>query len=120
MATAAAINEDKEESDEESIDTHEHGTDVDPRQEDDEQVDDSGSDDSSIDNDRSQQGEMNDIDTSLLTVQSLAIAEEKARARVRRQLDEQKRKNGKKGAFRSRNSNKTYVKGKRVMNDVGY
>lgn len=120
MATAAAINEDKEESDEESIDTHEHGTDVDPRQEDDEQVDDSGSDDSSIDNDRSQQDEMNDIDTSLLTVQSRAIAEEKARARVRRQLDEQKRKNGKKGAFRSRNSNKTYVKGKRVMNDVGY
>jgi RIO kinase 2 len=43
--------------------------------------------------------------------------EEKAKARVRRQLEEQKKKGQRKGAFRSRNSNKSYVKGKRVMQD---
>jgi hypothetical protein len=62
----------------------------------------------------------NIVDTSLLQSQRRAIAEEKARARVRRQLDDAKKKRGKQGAFRSRNSNKTYVKGKRVMNDIGY
>jgi RIO kinase 2 len=60
------------------------------------------------------------VDSSILNAQSRAAAEEKARARVRRQLEEQKKKNGRKGAFRSGNSNKTYVKGKRVMNDIGY
>lgn len=60
------------------------------------------------------------VDASIFTAQSRAAAEEKARTRVHRQLEEQKKKNGRKGAFRSGNSNKTYVKGKRVMNDVGY
>ena len=60
------------------------------------------------------------VDSSIFTAESRAAAEEKARARVHRQLEEQKKKNGRKGAFRSGNSNKTYVKGKRVMNDVGY
>lgn len=60
------------------------------------------------------------VDMSLLQTQRRAIAEEKARARVRRQLEDAKKKRGKQGAFRSRNSNKTYVKGKRVMNDIGY
>lgn len=44
---------------------------------------------------------------------------ERAKERVRRQLDDQRRKARKKGAFKSRNSNKTYIKGKRVMNEFG-
>lgn len=76
------------------------------------------SDNDSTSDDRQEQ--VSQIDTSLLEAQSRAKAEEKARARVRRQLEDQKKRNGKKGAFRSRNSNKTYVKGKRVVNDVGY
>lgn len=67
-----------------------------------------------------QEHDLTVIDTSLLQAQSRAAAEEKARARVRRQLEDAKKKRGKQGAFRSKNSNKTYVKGKRVMNDVGY
>ena len=49
---------------------------------------------------------------------SYAEAEQRARERVKRQIEENKRKAGKKGAFKSRNKNKTYVKGKRVMNDT--
>lgn len=45
--------------------------------------------------------------------------EQKAKARVKKQLEDQKKKGKKKGAFRSRNSNKSYVKGKRVMQDFG-
>ncbi|CAB9513346.1 protein kinase RIO2 [Seminavis robusta] len=46
--------------------------------------------------------------------------EEKAKQRVRKQLEEQKKKGKKKGAFRAtRNQNKRYVKGKRVMDDFG-
>ena len=48
---------------------------------------------------------------------SHAEAEQKARERVRRHLDDRKRASGRKGAFKSRNSNKSYAKGKRVMND---
>jgi hypothetical protein len=50
---------------------------------------------------------------------SYAEAEQRARERVRRHLEENKRKSGRKGAFKSRNSNKSYSKGKRVMNDFG-
>jgi hypothetical protein len=46
-------------------------------------------------------------------------AEEMARLRVRRHLEEQKRNKTKRQAFRSRNSNKTFVKGKRVFQDFG-
>jgi hypothetical protein len=49
---------------------------------------------------------------------SYAEAEQRARERVKRHMEENKRKAGKKGAFKSRNKNKTYVKGKRVMNDT--
>lgn len=73
----------------------------------------------SVSSDRNEE-ERQEIDLSLLEAQSRAVAEEKARARVRRQIEEEKRKRSQKGAFRSRNSNKTYVKGKRVMNDIGY
>mmetsp|Transcript_26468 Transcript_26468/g.37320 ORF Transcript_26468/g.37320 Transcript_26468/m.37320 type:complete len:566 (-) Transcript_26468:44-1741(-) len=48
-----------------------------------------------------------------------AAAEEKAKARVRYHLEDRKKKGGRKNAFRSRNTNKTYVKGKRVMKDDG-
>ena len=45
--------------------------------------------------------------------------EDKAKARVRKQLEEQKKKGRRKGAFRSGNSNKNYVKGKRILQDFG-
>lgn len=45
--------------------------------------------------------------------------EEIARSRVRKQLEDRKRKEKKHGAFRKGNSNKTYEKGKRVVNDFG-
>lgn len=50
--------------------------------------------------------------TALLSREEI---EERARRKVRRQLDEQKRKNRSRGAFRKGNSNKSYLKGKRVM-----
>ena len=43
---------------------------------------------------------------------------EHAKDRVRRQLEEDKRKSRRQGAFRKGNKNKTYVKGKRVMSDA--
>jgi RIO kinase 2 len=48
---------------------------------------------------------------------SYAEAEQRARERVRRHLDDRKKASSKKGAFKTRNSNKSYAKGKRVMND---
>ncbi|KAL7467808.1 hypothetical protein ACHAXS_008044, partial [Conticribra weissflogii] len=50
---------------------------------------------------------------------SYAEAEQRARERVRRHLEENKRKSSRKGAFKTRNSNKSFVKGKRVVNDFG-
>lgn len=50
---------------------------------------------------------------------SHAEVEHIARERVKKHLEDRKRASGKKGAFKSRNSNKSYVKGKRVMNDFG-
>jgi hypothetical protein len=43
---------------------------------------------------------------------------ERAKAQVRRQIEGQKRKDRKHGAFRKRNSNKTFVKGKRVFSEA--
>lgn len=45
--------------------------------------------------------------------------QEKARQRVKQQLETQKKKGRQRGAFRTRNSNKTYLKGKRVYQDFG-
>jgi hypothetical protein len=45
--------------------------------------------------------------------------QEQARLRVKQQLDSQKTKIRSRGAFHKRNSNKTYVKGKRVFEDIG-
>jgi RIO kinase 2 len=44
---------------------------------------------------------------------------ERAKERVRRQLEEERKKSRKKGAFRSGNRNKAYIKGKRVMAESG-
>jgi len=57
------------------------------------------------------------INASVVSRQSYAQAEAKARARVDQHLRDQKKKGRARGAFRSRNSNKTYEKGKRVWND---
>ena len=43
--------------------------------------------------------------------------EMEARNRVRKQIEEQKRKARKSGAFRTRNKNKSYVKGKRILRE---
>ena len=50
---------------------------------------------------------------------SHAEVEHIARERVKKHLEDRKRASGRKGAFKSRNSNKSYSKGRRVMNDFG-
>ncbi len=50
---------------------------------------------------------------------SHAEVEHIARERVKKHLEDRKRASSRKGAFKSRNSNKSYSKGKRVMNDFG-
>mmetsp|Transcript_37290 Transcript_37290/g.42594 ORF Transcript_37290/g.42594 Transcript_37290/m.42594 type:complete len:547 (+) Transcript_37290:171-1811(+) len=64
--------------------------------------------------------EFDDDQRSVFTEYSRAIAEEKARLRVKQQLEERKKKSSRKDAFRSRNSNKTFIKGKRVYNDSNF
>jgi RIO kinase 2 len=51
---------------------------------------------------------------------SRAEMEIQVRQRVHKQIEDDKKKSRKQGAFRKRNSNKTYVKGRRVMNDTGF
>jgi len=50
---------------------------------------------------------------------SFAEAEQRARERVRRHLEDRKRASGKRGAFKTRNSNKSFSKGKHVVADFG-
>ena len=57
------------------------------------------------------------ISRSDMTRLSRAELEQKVRERVQKQIEDEKRKARKQGAFRKRNSNKTYVKGKRVMSE---
>jgi RIO kinase 2 len=45
--------------------------------------------------------------------------QEQAKLRVQQQLETQKKKGRQRGAFRKRNSNKSYLKGKRVFTDLG-
>lgn len=56
---------------------------------------------------------------SRMSQRSHAEVEHIARERVKKHLEDRKRASGRKGAFKSRNSNKSYSKGKRVMNDFG-
>jgi len=63
---------------------------------------------------------MDDDQRTIFTERSRAVAEEEARRRVKQHLEERKKKNSKKGAFRSRNNNKTFIKGKRVYDDFGF
>jgi RIO kinase 2 len=49
-----------------------------------------------------------------LDEQHRLVAEERAKARARKQIEGQKRKQRRHGAFRKRNSSKTFVKGKRI------
>ncbi|GKY94418.1 hypothetical protein MPSEU_000407600 [Mayamaea pseudoterrestris] len=57
-------------------------------------------------------------DRSIMSMSREQI-QERARIRVRQHLDKQKLAVRQQGAFRKRNSNKTYIKGKRVMTDFG-
>lgn len=59
------------------------------------------------------------VDASLVHSMDHAQLMQHAKERVRRQLAEERKKNRKKGAFRSGNRNKSYVKGKRVLSDAG-
>jgi RIO kinase 2 len=59
------------------------------------------------------------VNTTQLANMSREQLQEQARERVRLQLENQKRKDRQKGAFRKKNSNKTYIKGKRVFTDLG-
>lgn len=54
-----------------------------------------------------------------LTDLSRQQLQDKARERVKQQLDTQKKKGKQRGAFRKSNSNKTYLKGKRIYTDFG-
>jgi RIO kinase 2 len=66
--------------------------------------------------DRLEQLSMLDVsELQALTREQLA---EVAKDRVRRQLEEQRRKTRNQGAFRRRNINKSYAKGKRVLSDA--
>lgn len=60
---------------------------------------------------------LNDEEISVFTAQSRSHAEIIARRRVQQHLDDRKKKGGARNAFRSRNSTKTFFKGKRVYND---
>ena len=57
------------------------------------------------------------MDASVVTRQTWAEAEQKAKARVQKHLNDAKKKGRRKGAFKSKNSNKSYEKGKRVYSD---
>jgi RIO kinase 2 len=50
-----------------------------------------------------------------MTREKLAVV---AKERVRLQMDQERKRQRQRGAFRKRNSNKTYVKGKRVLTDA--
>jgi RIO kinase 2 len=58
------------------------------------------------------------LDSEQLRSIAHSRALEHAKERVRRQLEEEKRKSRRQSAFRKGNKNKTYVKGKRVMSDA--
>jgi hypothetical protein len=55
--------------------------------------------------------------STLSRAESYAIAENKARERVRRHIAEMKKNKGKHNAYKKKNSNKTYEKGKRGFKD---
>ena len=59
------------------------------------------------------------ISTAQMRELSMQPLKEQARLRVKQQLELQKKKNKQRGAFRKRNSTKTYEKGKRVYQDIG-
>ena len=60
---------------------------------------------------------MSIMTTSQLANLTRAQLEQQARLRVQLHLDKQKKINRQRGAFRKRNTNKTYIKGKRVYDD---
>jgi RIO kinase 2 len=123
--------EDEDENEEDIEEDQNHVDDILEPQADDKHEEDSIFDSNSLDDDGFDHNEVNgsgqkivdlldEDQMSVFTEQSRAMAEEKAKIRVRQQMDERKKQNGRKNAFRSRNSNKNFVKGKRVFDDVTY
>jgi RIO kinase 2 len=60
-----------------------------------------------------------DLDDDEITVLTRLQIEGQVRDRVRQHLAQQKQKSRQQGAFRTRNQNKTYLKGKRILADAG-
>jgi RIO kinase 2 len=82
--------------------------------------------DGSIDNEESNledgatmTSSVNIVPTEQLADMTRQQLQEQARERVKQQLEAKKKKDRQRGAFRKRNSNKSYIKGKRVFNDLG-
>jgi hypothetical protein len=120
--------EDQEENDKnlESIDADENDADDDS---DDDEVSsiDSGDDDhhhdvrdniSTVQNTNASVSNISIISTNQLANMTQEQLEEHAKARVQLHLQKQSKKKRQQGAFRKRNSNKSYSKGRRVYNDV--
>ena len=57
------------------------------------------------------------LDAAVVTRQTRALAEEKAKAQVQKHLKDAKKKGGRKGAFKSKNKNKAYEKGRRIYTE---
>jgi len=62
---------------------------------------------------------LNVVSADDLTNMSYHKLQEQARARVQIHIESQKKKNRQRGAFRKRNNNKSYSKGKRIYSDNG-
>ena len=60
----------------------------------------------------------NEDDMSFFTEQTRVYAQATARRRVKQESQNRQKKKDRKNAFRSRNNNKTFEKGKRVFNDI--
>jgi len=60
------------------------------------------------------------LDASVVTRQTREQAEAKAKARVQAHLRDMKKKGARKGAYRHKNNNKSYDKGRRVYSDAIY
>jgi RIO kinase 2 len=105
------------------VDTMQNGNKIDGEEEEDEDEDDDGSIESK-DQDVSVSPSMSNasilaLPAGQLTDMTRQQLQEQARERVRQQLDGDKKKSRQRGAFRKRNTNKSYIKGKRVFNDLG-
>jgi RIO kinase 2 len=74
----------------------------------------------SLDEEENDEADVVAVDMDELNTLARDMVLERAKDRVRKQLEDEKRKSRRKGAFRQGNKNKTYLKGKRVMAESGF